>query len=83
MSVYDSVRSDIQEFLATNYEIELDALAPDAPIENSGFDSLGLLGIATLLENKYGLKFDTHSMFRLQTFNDLIQIVKAKCGEQT
>jgi len=83
MSVYDSVRSDIQEFLASNYEIELDSLSPDAPLENSGFDSLGILGIATLLENKYGLKFDTHSMFKVQTFNDLIEIVRAKCGEQT
>jgi len=83
MSVYDSVRSDIEEFLASNYEIELEALSPDATLENSGFDSLGILGIATLLENKYGLKFDTHSMFKVQTFNDLIEIVKAKCGERT
>jgi acyl carrier protein len=83
MSVYDSVRSDIEEFLASNYEIELETLSPDATLENSGFDSLGILGIATLLENKYGLKFDTHSMFRVQTFNDLIEIVKAKCGERT
>ena len=81
MSIYDSVRADIREFLAANYEIELDALSPDATLEGSGFDSLGLLGIATLLENKYGLKFDTRSMFRVQTFQDLIEIVKAKCTE--
>ena len=81
MSVYDAVRADIQQFLAENYEIELDALSPDATLEDSGFDSLGLLGIATLLENKYGLKFDTHSMFRVQTFKDLIAVVKAKCLE--
>jgi acyl carrier protein len=83
MSVYDAVRADIREFLSTNYEIELDALAPDATLEDSGFDSLGLLGIATLLENKYGLKFDTQSMFRVQTFNGLIDVVKAKCMELT
>ncbi|MES1188675.1 MAG: acyl carrier protein [Myxococcales bacterium] len=81
MSVYESVRVDIRQFLATNYEIELDALAPDATLEGSGFDSLGLLGIATLLENKYGLKFDTQSMFRVHTFQDLIAVVKAKCTE--
>lgn len=81
MSVYDSVRADIRAFLATNYEIELDGLAPDTTLEDSGFDSLGLLGIATLLENKYGLKFDAQSMFRVQTFKDLIAIVKAKCTE--
>jgi len=81
MSVYESVRLDIRQFLATNYEIELDALAPDATLEGSGFDSLGLLGIATLLENKYGLKFDTQSMFRVHTFRDLIAVVKAKCTE--
>jgi hypothetical protein len=39
------------------------------------------LGIATLLENKYGLKFDTQSMFRVHTFKDLIAVVKAKCTE--
>jgi acyl carrier protein len=81
MSVYAAVRADIQQFLAENYEIELDALAPDATLEDSGFDSLGLLGIATLLENKYGLKFETHSMFRVQTFKDLIAVVQTKCTE--
>jgi acyl carrier protein len=81
MNVYDAVRLDIREFLAANYEIELDALSPDATLEGSGFDSLGLLGIATLLENKYGLRFDTQSMFRVQTFEDLIAVVKAKCLE--
>jgi len=82
MSLYDSVRADIREFLADNYEIELDALAADAPLEDSGFDSLGMLGIATLLENKHGLRFDNHSMFRARTFEELIELVKAKCAER-
>lgn len=81
MSVYDSIRADIREFLASNYDIELDSIPPQATLEDAGFDSLGLLGIATLLENKYGLKFESASMFRVETFTDLIELVKAKAAE--
>ncbi len=81
MSAYASIQKDIAEYLAANYDIKLDAVAPEATLEELGFDSLGLLGIATLLENKYGLKFDTASMFRVETVTDLIELVKSKSAE--
>jgi acyl carrier protein len=81
MSVYEAIQADIREFLASNYELELDSIPPHATLEDAGFDSLGLLGIATLLENKYGLNFDGASMVRVETFTDLIELVKAKVAE--
>jgi acyl carrier protein len=82
MSHYESIRADIQEFLASNYDLELDSIPPQATLEDAGFDSLGLLGIVALLENKHGLKFDSTSMFRVETFADLIELVKAKAAER-
>ena len=81
MSVYLSIRADIAAFLAKNYDIKLDSIAPESTLEDLGFDSLGLLGVATLLDNKYGLKFDTESMVRVRTVTDLIELVKAKSTE--
>jgi len=81
MSAFASIRQDIQDYLAANYDIALDSVAPESTLEDLGFDSLGLLGIATLLENKYGIKFDTASMFRVATLADLMELVKAKSVE--
>jgi len=81
MSTYDSIREDIADFLSTNYDIALDSIAQDATLEDAGFDSLGVLGIATMLENKYGLVLETAQMIRMQTFGELMGLVKAKAAE--
>jgi acyl carrier protein len=81
MSVYDSVRKDIAAYLAENFDIALDAILPDSTLEDVGFDSLGVLGIAALLENKYGLVLDSAPMARAKTFGELMELVKAKSTE--
>lgn len=81
MSGYDSIRKDIADFLSTNYDIVLDSIAPEATLEDVGFDSLGVLGIATMLENKYGLILETAQMIRMQTFGELMALVKEKSAE--
>ncbi len=80
MKSYDSIRRDVAAFLAANYDIELDSLAPDARLEDLGFDSLGMFSVVTLLENKHALKFDTSMMMKLTTVGDLLDIVRAQCS---
>jgi acyl carrier protein len=82
MSLYDSIRGDIAEFLAKNYALTLDAIAPESTLEDLGFDSLGLLGVATLLENKHRLKLESTSIMGVRTVGDLLALVKSKSAEQ-
>jgi len=80
MKSYDSIRRDVAAFLAANYDIELDALAPEAKLEDLGFDSLGMFSVVTLLENKHALKFDSSMMMKVTTVGDLLDIVRAQCA---
>ena len=83
MDVFTSIRKDIAKFLSDNYDLSLDSIAPESTLEDVGFDSLGVLGIATLLENKYGLAFDATGMSRIETFADLMALVVAKTAERS
>jgi acyl carrier protein len=78
MSAFASIKHDIAEYLATNFDVVLESIAPDATLEDVGVDSLGILGIATLLENKYGIKFESAQMVQMRTFGDLMDLVEAK-----
>jgi acyl carrier protein len=78
MLKYESIRRDVAEFLAANYDIALDSIGADATLEDLGFDSLGMFSVATLLENKHGLKFDTSMMAGVRTVGDLLELVKVQ-----
>lgn len=81
MSVYASIQQEIANYLATNFDVAFDSIAPEATFEELGVDSLGVLGLATLLENKFGITFESGLMTQIRTFADLMEIVKAKSGE--
>jgi acyl carrier protein len=78
MKSYEAIRREVAEFLATNYDIALDSIAPEAALEDLGFDSLGMFSVATLLENRHGLKFDGTRMAGIRTVRDLLELVKAQ-----
>ena len=78
MSTFDAIHRDVAEFLAKNYDLALDTLAPEAKLEDLGFDSLGMFSVVTLLENRHGLKFDSTLMTRVKTVGDLLDIVRAQ-----
>ena len=78
MSSFTSIRNAIAEYLTENHGISLDAIAPEATLEDVGVDSLGVLGIVTLLENKHGVSLDTAELMQLRTFGDLMGLVQAK-----
>ena len=80
MKSYDSIRGDVAAFLATNYDIVLDTVAPEAKLEDLGFDSLGMFSVVTLLENRHGLKFDISKMTTVTTVGDLLAILRAHCS---
>ena len=81
MSVFNSVRKDIAEYLSVNYGIALDSIAPESTLTDVGVDSLGVLAIATLLENRYGLSLEDRGVGEVRTFDDLMRLIRAKSGE--
>jgi acyl carrier protein len=78
MNSYETIRRDVAEFLATNYDIALDSLAPEATLEDLGFDSLGMFSVMTLLENKHGLRFEGAMLAGLRTVGDLLALLRAQ-----
>lgn len=78
MKSYDTIRRDVAEFLAENYDIALDSIAPEASLEDLGFDSLGMFSVMTLLENKHGLKFEGTMLAGIRTLGDLLDLVRAQ-----
>jgi acyl carrier protein len=81
MSSFDAIRQEIADYLATNHGIALDSIAPEATFEGVGVDSLGMLGIATLLENKYGITFEMSEMMQLHDFSELMALVREKSAK--
>ncbi len=78
MRSYDSIHRDVAAFLATNYDIALDSIDPDAKLEDLGFDSLGMFSVLTLLENRHGLRFESGKLTTVQTLRDLLAILRAQ-----
>jgi acyl carrier protein len=80
-AIFDSIRGDIANYLAVNYDLALDSIAPDATLEDVGFDSLGVLAIATMLENKYGLSMEDGRMASVRTFSELMELVRVRSAK--
>jgi acyl carrier protein len=81
MSSFASIRQEIAEYLQQNHGVALDAIAPEATLEDVGVDSLGVLGIVTLLENKHGVSLETAELIKLRTFGELLGVVQAKIAK--
>ena len=81
MTAFDSIRADIGAYLSANYGIALETIAPDSTLQDVGFDSLGVLSVATMIENKYGLFLEDEQMQGLKTFGELMELLRVRSAE--
>ena len=81
MSQFAPIHQAIADYLAKNYDVALDAIAPESTFEDIGVDSLGVLGLVTLLENKFGLKFESSMLLEVRTFASLMEVVKTRSAQ--
>lgn len=81
MSVDVSIRDDIAEFLRAHYDVDLDVVSPDSTLDDLGLDSLGVLSVADLIENKYGISLDDERIASVRTFADLMGLIRLKAAE--
>lgn len=77
-----SVRQDIAEYLDSHYDIVLDEIPADATMTDIGLDSLGVLAIADLIENKHGISLDDERIASVKTFSDLMELIQIKAAER-
>ncbi len=70
----DDVERDIVEYLGAHYSIEPDEITDESTMEDLGVDSLGVLGIAEIVENKYGISLDDERIAGVRTESPISKI---------
>ncbi|MDR1405832.1 MAG: phosphopantetheine-binding protein [Prevotellaceae bacterium] len=63
---------NLNEALAVEFEIEAATITPEADIkETLDLDSLGLVDMVALIENKFGVKIQSPEISSIKTFENL------------
>lgn len=81
MPIEDQVEGDIVEYLGAHYGVEPDEITDESTLEGLGLDSLGVLAIADIVENKYGVSLDDERIAGLRTLSDFKDFVVLKIAE--
>jgi acyl carrier protein len=70
---------ELNEALATEFEIEATNITAGADIkETLDLDSLGLVDMVALIENKFGVKIQSADVASIKTFDDLYNFLLGK-----
>jgi acyl carrier protein len=75
------VERDIVEYLGAHYRIEPDEITDESTMDDLGVDSLGVLGIAEIIENKYGISLDDERIAGVRTVSDFKNLIALKIAE--
>jgi acyl carrier protein len=81
MSIENDVERDIVEFLGAHYGLEPDEITDESTLEELGVDSLGVFGIADIVEAKYGVSLDDERIVGVRTLSDFKDLVVLKRAE--
>ena len=75
------VEHDIVEYLGAHYSIEPDEITDESTMDDLGLDSLGVLAIADIVENKYGISLDDERIAGVRTLSDFKYLIVLKIAE--
>ena len=81
MLIADEIERDIVEYLGAHYGVEPDEITDDSTLDGLGLDSLGLLAIADIVENKYGVSLDDERIAGVRTLSHFKDLVVLKMAE--
>ena len=81
MPIEYEVKRDIVEYLGAHYAIEPDEITDESTLEDLGLDSLGVLAIADIVENKYGISLDDERIAGVRTLSDFKDLIVLKLAE--
>ena len=72
----DEIVKIINQFLAEEFEIEENALVPQALlIEDLGIESLDFVDIVVIIEQEFGFKVTREEMVDVKTLEDMYQYI--------
>jgi acyl carrier protein len=81
MSIEHEIERDIVEYLGAHYGVEPDEISDDSTLGDLGVDSLGVLGIADIVETKYGISLDDERIAGVRTLSDFKDLIALKRAE--
>jgi acyl carrier protein len=81
MPIEYEVERDIVEYLGAHYGIEPDEITDESTLDDLGLDSLGVLVIADIVGNKYGISLDDERIAGVRTLSDFKDLVVLKIAE--
>ena len=70
-----STLDDIKQAAAETFEVDAGKIDTDAPFDQVGIDSLGLVEFIFDLEDRYGIRFDAQKSNDLKTLRDLASYI--------
>lgn len=70
--------SKVNEFLVDEFEIEEDALNPEAGWKEIGIDSLDFVDIVVVVENVFGLVINGEDMVNVKTLQQFYDFIESK-----
>jgi len=70
--------SKVNEFLVDEFEIEEDALNPDASWKEIGIDSLDFVDIVVVVENVFGLVIKGEDMVNVKTLQQFYDFIEGR-----
>lgn len=79
----DAIIAKVNEVFVEDFEIEVDALTPDAQIfQELGLDSLDVVDLIVSLQKKFGVNFRSDERIReIRTLDDLYGFIDALTAE--
>ena len=75
------VISNINEFLAEEFEVDIDTITPEANLAQTlNLDSLDYIDLVVVTESNFGFKVKAEDFPGIKTFGDFYSYVIAKVG---
>ncbi|BBY05234.1 acyl carrier protein [Mycobacterium noviomagense] len=76
-----SIENDIVAYLRAHYGVESEDITSESTLDDLGVDSLGLLALAEIIENKYGVSLNDERIAGVRTLSDFKGLIELKRTE--
>ncbi|WP_018108801.1 acyl carrier protein [Bacteroides propionicifaciens] len=79
----EQIIENIREVLAEEFEVDIDTIQPEAPLQATlELDSLDLVDMVVLIEKNFGFTLTTTDFQEVKTFQDLYSLIIKKVSEK-
>jgi acyl carrier protein len=76
-----SIENDIVAYVRAHYGVESEDITSESTLDDLGVDSLGLLALAEIIENKYGVSLNDERIAGVRTLSDFKGLIELKRTE--